>query len=304
MGKTCKNCNKPNHFAKMCRSQQVNEITNEGSSSEEECNLIQTFDSCDNFEIMAVEEDLTSVENIEKYINRRVLANIFEDKNFQRESLTKKYDNIEKIEIRRNPKSHQIKALKALVKIDSHILNMTIDTGSPVSLLNWTTTKQILEGPSYSKFIPAEKLNLLAQFVDYNKRPILILGALKANLRSAGWEVSGAMLLVAERRMRCILGLDLQSKLGIQTTQKSAPTRRSRFEVLLCEQSEGWKNFFYMKFKDLFDRQGESKNHTGIQNLNILYVRFKKKVGEFLYTFRIKFKQSWTNYLQRDTSKN
>ena len=26
MGKTCKNCNKPNHFAKMCRSNQVNEI--------------------------------------------------------------------------------------------------------------------------------------------------------------------------------------------------------------------------------------------------------------------------------------
>ena len=51
MGKTCKNCNKPNHFAKMCRSQQVNEITNEDSSSEEECNLIQTFDSCDEFEI-------------------------------------------------------------------------------------------------------------------------------------------------------------------------------------------------------------------------------------------------------------
>ena len=36
MGNSCKNCNKPNHFAKMCRSQQVNEIANEDSSSEEE----------------------------------------------------------------------------------------------------------------------------------------------------------------------------------------------------------------------------------------------------------------------------
>ena len=98
--------------------------------------------------------------------------------------------------------------------------------------------------------------------MDYNKRPNLILGALKANLRSAGWEVLGAMLLVTERRMRCILDLDLQSKLGIQTTQKPAPTRRSRFDVLLCEQSEGWKQKFYSKLKDLFDRQGESKNHT------------------------------------------
>ena len=211
---------------------------------------------------MTVEEDFTSISNIEKYINKRVLENVHNDEKIQKEKLTEKPDNVEKIEIRRNPESHQIKALKALVKIDSYILNMTIDTGSPVSLLNWATTKQILEGPSNSKFIPAEKLNLSAQFVDYNKRPILILGALRANLRSAGWEVLGAMLLVTERRMRCILGLDLQSKLGIQTTQKSAPTRRSRFDVLMCEQLESWKNLFYSKFKDLFDRQGESKNHT------------------------------------------
>ena len=202
MGKSCKNCNKPNHFAKMCRSQQVNEVANEDSSSEEECNLIQNFDSCDEFEIMAVEEDFTSIAEIEKYINKRVLTNVSEEGNDGKKVLTAKFDNIEKIEIRRNPKSHQIKALKALVKIDSHILNMTIDTGSPVSLLNWATTKQNLEGPTNSKFIPAEKLNLSAQFVDYNKRPILILGALKANLRSAGWEVLGAMLLVTERRMR------------------------------------------------------------------------------------------------------
>ena len=62
--------------------------------------------------------------------------------------------------------------------------------------------------------------------------------------------------------MRCILDLDLQGKLGIQTTQKPAPTRRSRFDVLLCEQSEGWKQKFYSQFKDLSDRQVESKNHT------------------------------------------
>ena len=80
--------------------------------------------------------------------------------------------------------------MKALVKIDSHIVNMTVDTGSPVSFLNWTATKQILKGPTNSKFIPAEKLNLSAHIVDYNKRPILILGALKVNLRTAGWECS------------------------------------------------------------------------------------------------------------------
>ena len=167
---------------------------------------------------MAEEEDLTSVAAIEKYINKRVLVNVNAEGNDDKKVMIAKTETIEKVEVRRNPQSHQIKALKALVKIESHILNMTIDTGSPVSFLNWSTTKQSLEGPTNSKFIQAEKLNLSAQFGDYNKRPILILGALKANLRSAGWEVIGAILLVTDRRMRCILGLDLQGKVGIQTT--------------------------------------------------------------------------------------
>ena len=134
---------------------------------------------------------------------------------------------------------------------------MTIDTGSPVSILNWTTTKQLLEGAPKIKFIPAEELNLTTQFVDYNKQPIQILGALCTSIRSAGWEVQDASLLVTERRARCILGLDLQAKLGIQTSQKSAPSKRSRFDVLLCEQSEGMKHQFYQEFPSLFDRKGE-----------------------------------------------
>ena len=35
MGKTCKSCSRPNTFAKLCRPNQVNEIAEENSSSEE-----------------------------------------------------------------------------------------------------------------------------------------------------------------------------------------------------------------------------------------------------------------------------
>ena len=69
-------------------------------------------------------------------------------------------------------------------------------------------------------------------------------------------------LLVTERRARCILGLDLQGRLGIQTSQKSAPSQKSRFDVLLCEQSEGMQHQFNQKFPSLFDQKGESKNHV------------------------------------------
>ena len=139
---------------------------------------------------------------------------------------------------------------------------MTVDIGSPVSFLNWATTKEIINKSNKPRFIPSEKLNLVTQFVDYNKQPICVLGALKTNLRSAGWEVKGATFLGTERRTRCIIGLDLQGQGGIATTQKPAPKELSRFDVLMCEQSEGWKNKFLKNFSDLFVRQGISKNHT------------------------------------------
>ena len=110
---------------------------------------------------------------------------------------------------------------------------MTIDKGSSVSFLNWATAKQILESSKNTRFIPRENLNLTTKFVDYNKQPINILGAITTTIHSAGWEVVGASFLITERRTRCILGLDLQGKVGIHTTQKLAPKEKTRFDVLL-----------------------------------------------------------------------
>ena len=242
MGKMCKGCNKPNHFARMCRSQQVNEVMEETSESEEECNLIRYFNSCDDFEIMIVDKDEMSIQQIGDYISDRI--NLIIDRNPDRNNA-----NVRKIDIRIDPRSAQTKSLKALVRIENQIITMTFDTGSPVSFLNWATTRQIMEMCPQTKYMPVESLNLSAQFVDYNKQPILILGALKADIKSAGWEVKGVSFLVTERRTRCILGLDLQSKIGMHTTQKTAPSEKSKFDVLLWEQLEGWKNYFTINFQ-------------------------------------------------------
>ena len=56
----------------MCRSQQANQVTEEISSSDEECNLIRCFDSCNDFEIMVIEKDEISVEQIEYYVSERL----------------------------------------------------------------------------------------------------------------------------------------------------------------------------------------------------------------------------------------
>ena len=98
--------------------------------------------------------------------------------------------------------------------------------------------------------------------MDYNIQPISSLGKLKTNLWSTGWEVEGATFLVTERRTRCIRGLELQGQVGISTTEKPAPRELSRFDVLMCEQSEVWKNKFVTKFEVLFERQGFPKKNN------------------------------------------
>ena len=83
-----------------------------------------------------------------------------------------------------------------------------------------------------------------------------ILGALKAKIRSAGWEFPDATFLIIERKTRCIIGLDLQNRVDITSTQRPAPKTKSRFDILLCEQSEVWKEKFHGDFKELFHRKG------------------------------------------------
>ena len=179
MGKQCKNCKKLNHLARMCRSQ-VNEITEATERSAEVCNLIQTIDSCDEFEVRSIESKSNQIESINNYIQRRMVNK----QNCEKISIDE--SDLQKIEVCRDPTSERIKSPKALVRVDHRIINMTVDTGSPISFLDWPTAKIILESSDKAKFTPAERLNLPAHFVDYNKKqPIVILKALKATIRSA-----------------------------------------------------------------------------------------------------------------------
>ena len=237
----------------MCRSQQVNKITETTESSEEECNLIQTFDSCDDFEVMSIESKNNQVDSIESYLQGRLgnkqkceKVSIFES-------------DVQKIDIRRDPNSER---MKSLVRVDHQLIYMTVNTGRPILFLNWTAANLFLESSDQTKFTQAERLNLPAQFVDYNKQPIVILSALEATICLTGWEINEVTFLITDRRTKCILALGSQNKVGISTTQKPAPKKKTRFDVLMCVQSDIWQEIFFSKPRDRFDRQGRSINHV------------------------------------------
>ena len=135
MGTQCKKCNKPNHIARMFTSQQVSEIIEATESSGKVCNLIKTFDSCEELEITSIELKVNRNDSIDRYIQRR-----FENKdNCQKQATT--ISEINKLTYA-DPKSESMKSLKALVPIDNQIISMAVDTVNPISFLNWSTAKK------------------------------------------------------------------------------------------------------------------------------------------------------------------
>ena len=168
MGKTCKNCGKPKHFAKMSKSQQVSEVAEESDGSVVEGDQIrESFGSCSDFEVMSIQTDQTGNQRISRYLWDRISEN---KKVSHGETM-----QVQKIDSIRDPKLNRVKSLKAMVRIDNQIIQLTEDTGIPVSFLNWATVKEIMDKSNNARFIPSDKLNLATKFVDYNKQPICVL---------------------------------------------------------------------------------------------------------------------------------
>ena len=92
----------------MCRLQQINEITENTQSSAEEYNLIQTFYSCKEFEVMAIEQNDSQREMINRYIEEKVKGNKVSETGINKLE-TKKND------IQRDSASGRMKSLKALI---------------------------------------------------------------------------------------------------------------------------------------------------------------------------------------------
>ena len=167
-GKTCKNCGKP----KTCRSQQVSEVAEESDGSVEECDQIsKSFGSSSDFEVMSIQTHQTENEKISKYVKDRISET--------RKKSIGEMMQVQKIDSIRDPKLKRVKSIKAMVRIHNRIIQLTVDTGSPVSFLNWATANEIMDKSSKVRFTPSEKLNLHTKFVDYNKKTDLCIGGIE-----------------------------------------------------------------------------------------------------------------------------
>ena len=66
---------------------------------------------------------------------------------------------IQKVDPVRDSKINKMKSLKALVRTGNQFIQITVETGSPLSFLNWVTKKETIDIFRKPRFFPAEKLN-------------------------------------------------------------------------------------------------------------------------------------------------
>ena len=152
---------------------------------------------------------------------------------------------------------NKMRSLEACIRAGNSFISVTVDTGSPSSFLNKKTADKLLADPEARASMSDPDPQLQSRFVDYNKNFIKIVGVLTADISSDGWKVQGARFLVVEKK-RCLLGLDLQPKIGIETRQRPFRADRKPAAELPCLsiETEVWKNYFVSKYGEIFTRQG------------------------------------------------
>ena len=159
-----------------------------------------------------------------------------------------------------------------ILRTTGSIFSATVDTGSPQSFIKKPTADLLKKKDKFTRVLLLEKHPIKTKYVDYNHQAIKLFGTLIINKHSNGWVAENAQFLISENRTKCLLGLDIQPKISITTTQVK-PTYSQVKEIKTAEsaeteESQFWKNNFMGKYNNVFSRLGRSKNDKVFTLLN------------------------------------
>ena len=161
-----------------------------------------------------------------------------------------------------NAATGKLRCIQITLRCGKTFFKATVDTGSPASFVNKRTDYIVKSVPS-AKVLSEKECPIDTVYVDYNRKRIELMGTLVVDVSSLGWYVKSAKFLLSENRTRCLFGLDLQSQLGVRTTQ-IRPPRPLVGEVSqsdINETSEFWRLHFQQKYQQVFSRIGRAKSH-------------------------------------------
>ena len=178
-----------------------------------------------------------------------------------------------------NAATGKLRCIQITLRCGKTFFKATVDTGSPASFVDKRTADYTMESVPSAKIFSELERPIDTVYVNCNRKRIDLFGALIVDVSSLGWYVKSAKFLISENRTRCLSGLDLQSQLGVRTTQvrSGRPLVGEVSQSNANETSESWKLHFQQKFQRVFSRIGRAKNHQVFSTIKSPLVPIQEK---------------------------
>ena len=229
IGQTCRRCNKPNHFAKVCRlnlnrpptQRSVNEVDNQSMEQ-----------SSDGINMISLQAEIHST-----YGNS--------DNDY----------SVNMMDTSNDPTTPS----KLHVQYGHSKFWVMVDSGSSTSLVTEQMAKDIEARDSNTWW---SRTTNPVQLKSYTNTPIKNLGTLYCDIECNGWRAGRADIIVVPNKHRAIVGRDLFQPLGIHLKQKDSPNAQGKnIDSIEITSTCPIKREVATKYKNLTTRLGLSKNH-------------------------------------------
>ena len=140
--------------------------------------------------------------------------------------------------------------------INGNRFKTMIDTGSPVTIYALDEIKKIMKREK----LPVREMVENERYVDFNGKPLHLLGYVFCELQVNDSYVKKARILIAKKGTKSIIGREWLSTLNYQV----APEQKGEFEVNSIEKDQELSvetKQFVKEFPKLFERRGKVTNH-------------------------------------------
>ena len=239
--KICNQCTKRGHFARLCKSSEVNAIQEENQQQQDlqntdmtaYVNYLQAGDVIPGWELIHPDDTSTNWINFEPRRAEQLLDT--------------------------DLKGHLIR-----VRSGKNNIVFIADTGSPTSFVNEKTANLLATTVTSAVRTTMRDDDEANKMVCYNGYKIPSLGRLTAPIESGGWTIQTSSFIVVDDRRANILGRNLLPLIGIQLHQEQNPAGKSVLQVNSVENSDTQiATWVRTTYPGLCTRIGRSKKPYG-----------------------------------------
>ena len=140
-------------------------------------------------------------------------------------------------------------------KINNQPFTTMIDSGSPITIFTEADLRELLK----VDLIFARPMPKSEQYVDYNNKPLNLLGFTNVNVKVGKRTIKNARIVISRDGKRSLIGRDWLNQLNFRV---GAANGIGEYPETVYHISEEQNNeHFKQKFPELFRRQGKNKGY-------------------------------------------